>query len=492
MNNVKSNNYKMVKGSEAFELYDTFGFPFDLTELILRENDLLVSKREFDEEMTKQKERSRKAASSEAGDWIIINQDDVVEEFVGYDQLTAEIKITRYREVKNKKETLYQLVFNYTPFYAESGGQVGDSGTITAGDKSVEITNTKKENNLSIHICSELPEDCFATFHAEVDEKRRLAITNNHTATHLLHSALRNILGEHIEQKGSLVNDNRLRFDFAHFQKLSKEEIQKVEHSVNVMIRQNRPLNEHRAIPIVDAEKMGAIALFGEKYGDIVRLIGFGDSVELCGGTHVSATGQIGSFRIISESGIAAGIRRIEAITAESAELFVNEKIDLISQIHDSFKNSKDILKSIHKMQDEMTLLQKEVATLKQERAGGMKKSIIDSVENINGINFIAVTPELDAGSVKDIAFQLRKEMNNLFFIAGTNAGNKPILTIAISDDLVKDGKLHAGTIIRNLAKEIGGGGGGQPHFATAGGRKPEGIPSALQKAKELIQQLEK
>ncbi|MEA3446360.1 MAG: alanine--tRNA ligase-related protein, partial [Bacteroidota bacterium] len=484
---VKADGYNFVKGSEAFELYDTFGFPFDLTELILKENNMRVSKREFDEEMAAQKNRSRNAATLETGDWQIILHDDK-EEFIGYDNTRSEIKITRYRKVKQKNKELFQLVFNYTPFYAESGGQVGDKGYIRNEDEKIEIINTVKENNLSVHIAKKLPANINADFEAVINEDKRNLSANNHTATHLLHFALRKVLGNHVEQKGSLVEPARLRFDYSHFQKLSSEDILKVEKMVNQMIRDNISLDEKREIPLKDAQEMGAMSLFGEKYGDIVRVIRFGDSVELCGGTHVKATGNIGMIKITGESAIAAGIRRIEAVTGNKVEDLLNENINSLQKLTSLFKNQSDLIKNVENLIFENTKLTKSLEVFSKEKLKNLKATLKDSKETINGINLIRAKLDISsAGEVKDIAFQLKDEVDNLIFVGGAEIDGKANLSVMISHNLVEEKGLNAGQIIRELAKEIQGGGGGQAFFATAGGKNPAGIEKALDKAREIV-----
>ncbi|MCF8297406.1 MAG: alanine--tRNA ligase [Saprospiraceae bacterium] len=483
---TKIEKYKVVPGKIAFELYDTYGFPLDLTELILKENDLIVSRREFDQEMDAQKKRSRKDAKTETDDWIEILDDDV-EEFLGYDYLDADIKITRYRKVIAQKKELYHLVFNYTPFYAKSGGQIGDTGFIESSEEKIFIIDTKKEHNTIIHITEKLPKNIQLDFKAVVNETLREAITCNHSATHLMHHALREVLGTHVEQKGSLVHYDYLRFDFAHYQKLTAEEIRNVEKIVNQNIRKNISIDEKRAIPIKKAQQMGAMSLFGEKYGDLVRVIKFDDSIELCGGTHVKATGQIGLFKIISESAIAAGIRRIEAITASKAEEFFNHQNDVITEIKNILKNPKDIVKGVQLIIEQKSLLQKQVTDLNRQMAANIKDEMFDLVEKINGINFIAHKVSLDAASIKDLAFKMKENLENLFLIIGSDDNGKASLTIIISENLVKERGLNAGKIIREIAKEINGGGGGQAHFATAGGTNPDGIINALKKAEEFV-----
>jgi len=485
---TKKNNYNTIPGKEAFELYDTYGFPLDLTELILKDHDLVVNRREFNQEMDKQKNRSRSAAAVETEDWIVLRDDDK-EEFIGYDYLEADIHITRYRKVKSKNKELYQLVFNYTPFYAESGGQVGDTGYIEANGEKLSIIDTKKENQLIIHIANKLPKDTTAKFKAVVSQRNRNSISNNHTATHLLHHALREVLGTHVEQKGSLVNPDYLRFDFAHFQKVSEEEIRQIEKMVNEEIRKNIALNEKRAIPIEEANKMGAMMLFGEKYDDIVRVIQYANSVELCGGTHVQATGEIGFFKIISEGSISAGIRRIEAVTGEQAEKRIFEIIDLMQELKTMFDNPANLKTTVESFISENSQLNKKVELFIKEQSKIIKNDLKSSVEEINGVNVIAQkVNDIDStDTVKDLAFQLRGEIDNLFMVIGAEINEKPSLSIMISDNLVKEKGLHAGNMVREAAKLMKGGGGGQPFFATAGGKDPEGIISAINFVKEEI-----
>jgi alanyl-tRNA synthetase len=485
---VQSQNGKVVGGNDAFVLYDTYGFPLDLTELILREHGLSVDKDGFDVEMQKQKERARNAASVETGDWVILEEGEP--EFVGYDNTTAAAHILRYRLVKQKNLTYYQIVLDRTPFYAEMGGQVGDVGTLTdSKGKSIAIFDTKRENNLAVHLVNELPVNLDDTFVAEVNLYKRRATECNHTATHLLHEALREILGAHVEQKGSFVSPDILRFDFSHFQKLTEEEIRKVENRVTARIRENITLDEKRHVPIAEAKQMGAMALFGEKYGDDVRVIRFGSSVELCGGTHASATGNIGTFRIISESSIAAGVRRIEAITAEAAERFFYFQQDIIRDIRTFFNNAPDLVQAIRKFFEENTGLKKQVEEYVKEKLVLVKKQVIESMQEMNGISLFLLKGPFPAEIAKDIAFQLRGEFpEKMLFVAATNFESKPLLTVMISDDLVKQG-LNAGQLVREAARNIKGGGGGQPHFATAGGKDPNGLEAALD---EIIASLEK
>ncbi|NOQ24863.1 MAG: alanine--tRNA ligase [Bacteroidales bacterium] len=485
--NIEEEEYNVIPGKVVFELYDTYGFPLDLTELIAREHNLAVNKKEFEEEMENQKNRSRSAASVDTEDWVELLEDDV-EEFVGYDFLETDVKITRFRKVKQKKKEFYHLVFNLSPFYAESGGQVGDKGYIEANGEKISIINTIKENNLSIHITDKLPTDPKADFKAVVSSSKRISTANNHTATHLLHDTLRKVLGEHVEQKGSLVNPDHLRFDFSHFQKLSEDEIRNIEILVNEQIRNNFPLEEHRNIPIKTASEMGAMALFGEKYGDTVRVIKFNDSIELCGGTHVSNTGQIGFFKIMHESSTASGIRRIEAITGEKVVEYVFTQIQELTEIKALFKNPKNTVESVKSLFDEVAKLNKQIEESTKEQAQGIKKTLKNQVIEINGVSFIGAKVGLNsAAAIKDLAFQLKNEIENLVLVLGATIDNKANLSVMISESLVKDKGWDASKIIRDAAKEIQGGGGGQAFYATAGGKKPEGLDAAIEKVKELI-----
>jgi len=478
--------YKTVNGKEAFELYDTFGFPFDLTELILSEKGMNVSKREFDEEMAKQKHRSRTDAAQESSDWVVLVEDDV-EEFVGYSHLETEVILTRYRKQIVKGKEQFQLVFNITPFYAESGGQIGDTGYIIDGDDKVEIIDTQKENNLIIHYTKKLPKNINAEFKAIVDKKRREAIANNHTATHLLHKALRDVLGNHVEQKGSLVTPNYLRFDFSHFQKLSHEEINKVERLVNIEIRKNTQQNLHPDLTMKEAEALGAMALFGEKYGDVVRVVQFGDSVELCGGTHVEATGSIGLFIINHESSIASGVRRIEAITADEAENTIWNNRFLIKEIKETLKNPKDILKGIKSLIDQNKDLTKKMDIIEDLLVLSTKESVISQMQNINGVNFIAEKLDFDIETIRKLSQVITQSLDDVFLVFATVNNGKPLISVTVSKNLVETRGMNAGNIVRELAKEIKGGGGGQPFFATAGGKDASGIPQVLTKAKDFI-----
>ncbi|RLD61133.1 MAG: alanine--tRNA ligase [Bacteroidetes bacterium] len=484
---VKKEKNNSIKGKDAFVLYDTYGFPLDLTQLILKENGLTVNIDDFNKEMEMQKSRSRDAAIIDTDDWIIL-LDDEVEEFVGYDYNDAEVRIARYRKIKIKNKELFQLVFQLTPFYGESGGQVGDTGYIEANGEKISIIDTKKENGLTIHITKQLPSNLNVKFMAVVNKNRRNLIKCNHSATHLLHYALRKTLGEHVEQKGSLVDDKHLRFDFSHFQKLTDDDITKVEQIVNSKIRENIPLSEKRNLPIRRAMEMGAMALFGEKYGDTVRVIQFDDSVELCGGTHVNATGEIGFFKIISETAIAAGIRRIEAISSFNAEQYINKEVKTLKQIKQIFNNTKDVVKSIEEVINENAQLKKKIEDFNREKVNIIRKDLVNKVQIINGINVVAETINIDsADSIKNIAFQLKNQIDNLYLVLGAEIKGKASLTVMISDNLVKEKDLHAGNIIREISKEIQGGGGGQAFYATAGGKNPNGLTKAIEKAKEKI-----
>ena len=485
---IKNTKGNKISGIKAFELYDTYGFPKDLTALILREKGMNFDEEEFIIQMNKQKNRSREAASLDTSDWVILSDDDQ-EEFIGYDQLEARVKITRYRKITTKKDgEMYQLVFNLTPFYPEGGGQVGDQGVLeTESGDAIYILDTKKENNLILHYTSNLPKDVHQTFKAFVGPKVRFRTQCNHTATHLLHQALRTVLGKHVEQRGSSVNAKGLRFDFSHYSRLTEEEIKLVEDFVNARIEEKLDLEEKRNIPILEAKKHGALMLFGEKYGDTVRTIKFGSSIELCGGTHVKNTGDIWYFKIVSESAIAAGIRRIEAITNnEVKEYFINKDKEL-NKIKKSLKNPSDTLKTIENIHNENIKLKKEIEHLLKEKAGSLKDELIKNAEDINGINFISTKVELDAATIKNLAFEIANKVDNLFFIAGSKLNNKAILTVYISKNLVSEKELDAGKIVKELGKYIQGGGGGQPFFATAGGKNPDGIKEALNKAKELL-----
>ncbi|MDG5799171.1 alanine--tRNA ligase [Marinilabiliaceae bacterium ANBcel2] len=485
---TKRGDYKVVEGKVAFELYDTFGFPLDLTELILKEHGLVVNRREFETEMAAQKERARSAGSIETEDWVELMEDEE-EEFIGYDHIEADVQLVKYRKVKTKKRELYHLVFNITPFYAESGGQIGDSGYIENNGEQIDIIDTKLENNLIIHITKKLPSDISSKFHAVVDKERRKLTAAHHSATHLLHKALREVLGDHIEQKGSLVHSDYLRFDFSHFEKVSEDEILKVERKVNEAIRANLPVAEQRDIPLAKARENGAIALFGEKYGDVVRTISFGDSLELCGGTHVKATGEIGFFKIVHESSVAAGIRRVEAVASKKAELLVEQQSAILRELREVFKSKSAIVTNVTNLIKENSKLSKQVDAVLNNFLQIEKQSLKDKVKNVNGVKVIVSTINSDlAGSLKTLAFQLRGDMDDeMVAVLGVENRGKPQLAVILSDTLIGKSGLNASEIIKKVASEIKGGGGGQPFFATAGGKDPEGLDSALAKAFDIV-----
>ncbi len=478
-----------ISGEKAFELYDTYGFPIDLTALILNEKGLSLDEKGFNKELQKQKNRSRAASEMSTGDWTILSN-DAEEEFIGYDNLEAQVKITRYRKVTSKKDgELFQLVFNLTPFYPEGGGQVGDKGYLedVHGDV-VYIIDTKKENNVIIHFSKNLPKHLNESFKAVVDAKQRYRTQCNHTATHLLHQALREVLGDHVEQKGSAVHSKSLRFDFSHFAKLTVEELRDVENFVNARIEGKLPLQENRNVPMEQAMKEGAMALFGEKYGDAVRTIRFGQSVELCGGTHVSNTADIWHFKIVSESAIAAGIRRIEAITNDAVKDFYFENNRAYFEMRDLLNNSKEPVKALQNLQEENAGLKKQIETLLKDKAKNLKGDLKNELKEINGINFLAKKVDLDASGMKDLCFDLGSGFTNLFLLFGSEQDGKALLTCYISKELVADKNLNAGQVVRELGKHIQGGGGGQPFFATAGGKKPDGLKEALLAAKSYIE----
>ncbi|GGD12776.1 alanine--tRNA ligase [Hyunsoonleella pacifica] len=478
----------MVSGEKAFELYDTYGFPIDLTALILSEKGLKLDEKCFEVELQKQKNRSRAASEMSTDDWTVL-VDDAEEEFIGYDTLETNVKLTRYRKVSSKKEgDMYQLVFNLTPFYPEGGGQVGDKGYLedTHGDV-VYILDTKKENNVIIHFTKNLPKHLDETFKAVVDSKQRHRTECNHTATHLLHQALREILGTHVEQKGSAVHSKYLRFDFSHFSKLTVEELRDVEHFVNRRIEGKLPLIEKRNVPKEEAIADGAMSLFGEKYGDTVRSIRFGKSIELCGGTHVSNTADIWHFKIVSESAVAAGIRRIEAITSDAVKDFYFENNRTYFEMKDLLNNAKEPVKALQNLQEENASLKKQIELLLKDKAKSIKGELKNELEDINGVQFLAKKLDLDAGGLKDVAFELGSQFDNLFLLLATEQNGKALLSCYISKELVANKDLNAGQVVRELGKYIQGGGGGQPFFATAGGKNPAGIAEALSKAKDYI-----
>jgi alanyl-tRNA synthetase len=477
-----------IAGDFAFELYDTYGFPIDLTQLMARENNKSVDMEGFTACMEQQKNRSRQATAMSTDDWTIVRDEDTVE-FVGYEELECPAEILRYRRIKKGNKEQYQLVLNRTPFYAESGGQVGDTGVLEANGKSVHITDTQKENNLIVHFCDKLPENPEAQFTARVNFNRRSLITKNHSATHLMHAALRKVLGTHVAQKGSLVNEEYTRFDFSHFAKVTDEESAQIEKIVNEQIRRNIALNEQRNVPIKVAQESGAMALFGEKYGEFVRVITFDRnySVELCGGTHVKATGEIGYFKIIGESSVAAGVRRIEAITAKGAEAYLNEQITALDKVKELVKNPKDVVKGVETILQENDNLRKQLESLMHEKAKQVKAELLRKIVENGGVSMLVEQVDLNADAIKNISFELKQQINNLFCVLGSNVDGKPHLSVIISDTLVADKSLNATQIIRDLAKEIQGGGGGQPFYATAGGKNPEGLTKALEKAKGLL-----
>ncbi|HNY03223.1 MAG TPA: alanine--tRNA ligase [Bacteroidales bacterium] len=480
---------RVIDGAFAFELFDTYGFPIDLTQLMAREVGWSVDMQGFNAGLEAQKARSRQDAAVTATDWTVLADQPGIPEFTGYDRLEEETFITKYRQVTLKGETLYHIVLARTPFYAESGGQVGDAGKLISGGSEILITGTIKENDLIIQLAKALPADLAAPLRAVVDQARRTATANNHSATHLLHAALRQVLGTHVEQKGSLVDENRLRFDFTHFAKLTPEEIHKVEMLVNARIRQNIGLQEAREVPVAEAKAMGAMALFGEKYGDHVRVITFDPkfSVELCGGTHVAATGQIGQFKILSEGAIAAGIRRIEAITGEKAEEYWYSQELLLKEISGQLKNPREILKELGNLVRENQELKKEVAELGKLKTRQMLGEMVSRVRPVNGINFLAERVGLDAESMKNLAYELQAAVPDLYLVLAAETDGKALLTVMVAESLIREKGMHAGNIIRELSREIQGGGGGQPHIATAGGKNPAGIGSSLEKAARFI-----
>lgn len=482
---TKAANKSQISGADLFELYDTFGFPKDLTSLIAHEHDLSADLLEFDRLLDEQRERGRAATAIESDDWVQLI-DDEVEEFIGYDFVKTTIRITKHRKVIQNKKTFYQMVFNITPFYSEGGGQVGDSGWIVSEDEKVAIFDTKRENNIIVHMATELPKDPTKAFRAIVNTDKRRQTEANHTATHLLHHALRDVLGSHVEQKGSLVNAKHLRFDFSHFSKVSEEELELIEAEVNRAIRANIELNERRAVPMEVATELGAMALFGEKYGDLVRVIQFGESVELCGGTHVKSTGDIRLFKITSEGSVASGIRRIEAISSDVAQAYFAERTEQFEQLSKLLKKPKDLVKTVEELIDKNAKLAKEIEGLKRDQVGQIKAGILNKIEMRGDVNFVSDILDMDGGSIKDLCFQLKSSVDRLFAVIGGKADGKATLSIVISDDLAKEKGWHAGNMVRESAGLIQGGGGGQPFFATAGGKDSSGLPNALKKVVEL------
>jgi alanyl-tRNA synthetase len=476
-----------VPGAKAFELYDTFGFPKDLTALILKEKGMSFNESEFDAAMQEQKNRSRAASEVSTEDWSVLIPGNV-ETFVGYDQTENEVKITRIRKVDSKKDgILYQIVLDNTPFYPEGGGQVGDKGTLVSANETIDIIDTKKENNLILHFAKQLPENVNASFVAKVNTSLRTATSKNHSATHLMHLALRNILGTHVEQKGSLVNPNYLRFDFSHFSKVTEDELRQVEASVNAQIEAQIQLQEFRSIPIQQALEQGAMALFGEKYGDNVRMIEFGNSKELCGGIHVKNTAEIWHFKIVSEGAVAAGIRRIEAITGEAVKDFYSQQETALATIKEALKNPQDTIKAVVSLQEDNAKLKKQIEQLLKEKAKGLKSELAAQLQVVNGIQYLAAQVDLNPEGAKDLAYELGTLGTNLFLVLATAEDDKPMLTCYISKELVADKNLNAGAVVRELGKYIQGGGGGQPFLATAGGKNTAGIPEALAKAIDFI-----
>lgn len=482
----KKEDLEIINGVAVFELYDTYGFPVDLTSLIARENGLQIDEDAFTAELQKQKDRSRAATAIETDDWVQVHPDSEIT-FVGYDQLSAKVKILKYRKVSQKQKSFYQVVLNNTPFYPEGGGQVGDTGYLESNGTQTKIFDTKKENNLIIHLSESLPADPSVDFFAVVNEKNRTASASNHSATHLLHHALREVLGTHVEQKGSLVNPSYLRFDFSHFSKVTDEELAKVEALVVQAIRENNALDEQRAVPMDTAKEMGAMALFGEKYGDAVRVIKFGSSVELCGGTHVSSTGKIGLFKIITETAVAAGIRRIEAITSSAAEHYFIEKAERLDQVVSALKNPKDVVKAVEDLQSKNAQLQREIEVLQKEKAMHVKGELKGKIQPIGDMHYLGEILALDGASIKDILFQLKGETENFLGVIGGNEGDKCTLSIIVSDSIIASKGFNASAMIREAAKHIQGGGGGQPFFATAGGKNPNGLKAALDEIRSKL-----
>lgn len=479
----------LINGELAFELYDTFGFPFDLTSLIAREKGLTVDEKGFLQEMEKQKARSKADAVKETGDWITVNEGEKPE-FVGYSNLAASSRLLRYRKVKQKNKELFQLVFETTPFYAESGGQVGDTGVIEIGEEKIKVIDTKKESELIVHYTEKLPSDLSGIFNLKVDASKRQLTMDNHSATHLMHAALRQVLGNHVEQRGSLVNDKILRFDFSHFAPMTEEEIRKVEELVNEKIRNNILLDEKQHVPISKAKEMGVMALFGEKYGDFVRVITFDPkfSVELCGGTHVTATGQIGLFKILSESSVAAGIRRIEAVTANGAVEYINNEMHLLNEVRNLLKNPKDLTTAAKTLLEEKHNLEKKLEGLYQQQANQIKDSLAQRGKKANGLLTIIEKIELpNADALKNIAYALRNQFDDLFLVLAADINGKPQVAVMLGAKTEATKQFHAGEIIKDLAKEIGGGGGGQPFYATAGGKNLNGLDAVVKKAQQLV-----
>ncbi len=485
MDQLKAEGKNQLDGVQAFRLFDTYGFPLDLTQLICREHGFTVDEEQFDAEMQKQKERARNAAAVENGDWVDVAEGN--QQFVGYDYTEYECHILRYRKVTQKKNTFYELVLDYTPFYGEMGGQVGDTGVLVSEDETVEVIDTKRENNQSIHIVKALPKNINAQFMACVDTDKRAGSAANHTATHLLDYALKQVLGDHVEQKGSYVSANTLRFDFSHFQKVTDEELRQVERLVNDMIRQDIPLDEHRDTPMEEAKELGAIALFGEKYGDRVRVVRFGPSCEFCGGIHAQSTGRIGMFKIVSESSVAAGIRRIEALTGKTCEEAYYALEDSMRQIKALFNNAKDLQGVIAKYIEEHDAMKKDIEAFRAQAVERMAKTLVEKASVVNGVNVIKAVIPFEPSAAKDLVFKIREALpENLLCVIGSTANEKPMLSVMLSDDMVSSHDLNAGKMVREAARLIQGGGGGQPHYAQAGGRNLDGISAAVDKVIEL------
>ena len=486
MDELKAHDQTQLDGKEAFRLFDTYGFPLDLTELICAENGYTVDEKQFNEEMAQQKARARNAAAVENGDWEILREGE--QEFVGYDYTEYECHILRYRKVTQKKNSFYELVLDHTPFYGEMGGQVGDQGVLVSEEETINVIDTKRENNQSVHIVKELPKNLEADFMACVDTEKRDASAANHTATHLLDYALKQVLGEHAEQKGSYVSPDTLRFDVSHFQKITDEELRQVEKLVNEMIRKDYPMDEHRETPMEEAKKMGAVALFGEKYGDKVRVVRFGPSCEFCGGIHATSTGRIGFFKIVGESSVAAGVRRIEAMTGETCENAIYALEDTLRDLKSMFNNAKDLKAVLTKFVEENDSIKKELESFRAQAVSRAAKNMVEHAETINGVHVVKTVLPIDPASAKDIVFKVREALpEKLVCVLGSVYENRPLLSIMLSDDMVKDYDLNAGKIIREAAKLIQGGGGGQPHYAQAGGKNADGIRSAVDKVIELI-----
>ena len=485
MDQLKAEDKNQLDGVQAFRLFDTYGFPLDLTQLICREHGFTVDEEQFDAEMQKQKERARNAAAVENGDWVDVAEGN--QQFVGYDYTEYECHILRYRKVTQKKNTFYELVLDYTPFYGEMGGQVGDTGVLVNEDETVEVIDTKRENNQSIHIVKALPKNINAQFMACVDTDKRAGSAANHTATHLLDYALKQVLGDHVEQKGSYVSANTLRFDFSHFQKVTDDELRQVERLVNDMIRQDIPLDEHRDTPMEEAKELGAIALFGEKYGDRVRVVRFGPSCEFCGGIHAQSTGRIGMFKIVSESSVAAGIRRIEALTGKTCEEAYYALEDSMRQIKALFNNAKDLQGVIAKYIEEHDAMKKDIEAFRAQAVERMAKTLVEKASVVNGVNVIKAVIPFEPSAAKDLVFKIREALpENLLCVIGSTANEKPMLSVMLSDDMVSSHDLNAGKMVREAARLIQGGGGGQPHYAQAGGKNLDGISAAVDKVIEL------